>query len=91
MPLYNIDDHQLISEFPQLADRIENLWQHDPQFAQYADRYQTVNKQIHGLEMTGVPVSDHYFEDLKKQRVQLKDQLYSLLNNQSRDTFYSRR
>ncbi len=91
MPLYNVEDHHLLNEFPQYADRIENLWQHDPQFAQRADQYQTLNKQIHGLEMTGVPVSDHYFEDLKKQRVQLKDQLYTLLTHDGSHTEYSRR
>jgi hypothetical protein len=91
MPLYNIEDHHLLNEFPQYADRIETLWQHDPQFAQHADHYQTLNKQIHGLEMTGVPVSDHYFEDLKKRRVQLKDQIYSLLNDQRSRNDYSRR
>ena len=91
MPLYNVEDHQLMNEFPQLAERIDSLWQKDPQFAQCADQYQTLNKQIHGLQMTGVPVSDVYFETLKKQRLQLKDQIYSLLNQTGSGSNYSRR
>ena len=79
MPLFNIDDHNLFNEFPEHSERIESLWQDDSQFASAAEEYHVLSKRIRGLEMNGMPVADHYFEELKKRRVQLKDQLYGLI------------
>ncbi len=74
-----VEDHNLFNEFPEYSDRIEFLWQEDNYFASAAEEYHALDKQIRGLEMNNMPVSDYYFEDLKKRRCLLKDQLYQML------------
>jgi uncharacterized protein YdcH (DUF465 family) len=41
------------------------------------EEHQRLNKQIDGLEKTGV-FGDGYLEDLKKQRLQIKDQIVKI-------------
>lgn len=71
-----VDDHNLFNEFPEHTDRIEYLWKQDADFATIAEEYHSLDKRIRGLQMSGIPTSDYYFEELKKRRCLLKDQLY---------------
>jgi uncharacterized protein YdcH (DUF465 family) len=41
--------------------------------------YDETDKKIYGLEQQSLPVSDDHFGSLKRHRLVLKDQLYSIL------------
>jgi hypothetical protein len=43
------------------------------------DEYHDVDKEIHRLEAADQPTTDEHMEELKKQRLSLKDELYRLL------------
>ena len=58
-----VDDHNLFREFPEYSDRIEFLWQEDNEFAAAAEEYHALDKQIRGLQMNNIPMSDFQFED----------------------------
>ncbi len=74
-----IDSHDLHDEFPEYKNQINHLRTDDPRFASLYDEYHKVNSEVRIVEENDVPVSDVIFEELKKQRLKLKDELYALL------------
>lgn len=77
--------HHLQEEFPRFSGTISTLKKHDPRFATLLSRYDETDKKIYGIEVKNRPVSDDYVEFLKKERLRLKDRLYSIITTQSRD------
>ncbi|MCG9890100.1 MAG: YdcH family protein [Thermosynechococcaceae cyanobacterium MS004] len=77
MPLEN---HSLVSEFPELRERIHTLKTTDAHFARLFDEYNDVEHEVHHIEAGAEASSDERLEKLKKQRLSLKDELFSLLN-----------
>ncbi|ATG75096.1 hypothetical protein CGX12_11990 [Zobellella denitrificans] len=76
-------NHALTIEFPEYVDKIDELKQQDAEFARMANEYHKLDHQIAGLESRNMPVADEHFEELKMQRLRLKDQIYKrLLNGQ---------
>lgn len=73
------EHHVLISDFPELRDTIHELKVSDDEFARLMDQYNELTKRIEGLEARDEPVADAFMEDLKRQRVHLKDTLYERL------------
>lgn len=73
--------HDLVHEFPEYRDQIHNLKLSNAHFAKLFDEYHVVNREVLRLEGEGVPVIDEAFETLKKQRLQLKDELYNMLKS----------
>ncbi len=71
--------HELADEFPDLKQQIHALKLADHHFARLADAYHQLNREIHRVEAAGVNVGDEAFEDLKKKRLTLKDELFSIL------------
>ncbi|MDO9206301.1 YdcH family protein [Methylotenera sp.] len=74
-----IEHHDLVHEFPEHREKIHALKMSNAHFAKLFDAYHVVTKDVERLEGEGVPVSDEVLENQKKERVQLKDQLYSML------------
>ncbi len=74
-----IDHHDLVHEFPEHKDRIHTLKMENKHFANLFEKYQEVNKEIEQAEKNDLPISDEHAETLKKQRLELKDQLYAML------------
>lgn len=72
--------HELAEEFPDMTDRIHDLKVSNAHFAKLADEYHTLNREIHRIEAAGINVDDPTFEDLKKKRLSLKDELFAMLN-----------
>lgn len=72
--------HELHEEFPDSADRIHDLKMKNNHFAKLADRYHELNRTIHRMETDVEPTSDMTLEDLKKQRLHLKDEILGMLN-----------
>jgi uncharacterized protein YdcH (DUF465 family) len=72
--------HELLDEFPEFATKIRELKAADPHFARLADRYGEVNKAIFRAESHLEPMEQLAEEQLRKQRVQLKDQIFAVLH-----------
>jgi len=74
-----IEHHDLHHEFPELNDAIEVLKSANAHFAKLYAIYHRLTGRVEDLEEHDMPVADFTIEDLKKQRVKLKDELYHLL------------
>ena len=73
------ESHDLFHEFPEYGERIAELQTANPKFAHlYAD-YHAVNSEVERIEMQIETPSDFYTENLKKQRLHLKDEIYAIL------------
>ena len=71
--------HDIEGEFPEFQTEINHLKNNNPDFLRLLVEYDETDKRIYGLEQQSLPVSDNYFGNLKRQRVVLKDQLYTIL------------
>lgn len=75
------ESHDLVHEFPELEGKIASLRSANAQFAQLMDDYDNIDARVRSLEELGVPVADETIEDLKKERLRLKDRLYAFLRD----------
>lgn len=74
-----VDHHDLAHEFPEYKERIHQLKMDDAHFARLFEEYNDLTSKIEVLENNEAPVADETLEDCKKQRLALKDQLYTML------------
>jgi uncharacterized protein YdcH (DUF465 family) len=77
----NVEPHDVDHEFPELHEAILRLKAESPEFARVCAGYDRVDREVHVIEEQDVPVSDVAFEDMKKLRVKLKDELYAMLRS----------
>lgn len=75
------ESHDLLHEFPNLQDKIATLREANHEFARLMDDYDSIDAQVRSLEELGTPVADETIEELKKQRLHLKDTLYGILRS----------
>jgi uncharacterized protein YdcH (DUF465 family) len=73
------EDHSLIKEFPEHAEKINALTKSNPDFSDQCDKYNALDRQIRELEVGGAPIGDTEMRDLKHERRMLKDSLYKQL------------
>lgn len=73
------ESHDLLHEFPDLEERIATLRSENAEFAKLMDQYDGLDARVRGIEELGTPVADETIEDLKKERLHLKDALYEIL------------
>jgi uncharacterized protein YdcH (DUF465 family) len=71
--------HELAEEFPEHKERIHDLKISNAHFARLFDDYHVLNREIHRIEAAGVNVDDAPFEDLKKKRLLLLDELFAMI------------
>lgn len=74
------EHHDLIHEFPEHRERIHVLKTSNAHFARLFEEYHKLDRQVRRIEDEIEPTSDAYLETLKKQRLQLKDELYRMLS-----------
>lgn len=74
-----VEKHDLHHEFPEFHDQIHNLKVSDKHFAKLFAEYHDIDHEIHRIEQGSEVSSDDYLENLKKQRLLLKDQLFAML------------
>ncbi len=72
-------NHSLYADFPEFRDRIQQLKHENAEFARLASEYHKLDHNVRGLEMSQVPTTDQRYDELKRRRVQLKDELYRML------------
>ncbi len=76
MPLTH---HPLIKEFPEHKDQIHELKITNEHFSNLMKQYEDVDKHVFRFESGEEPTGDEYLRDLKKERLKLKDELYSII------------
>ena len=74
----NLLPHALNREFPELATAVAHLKENDSHFANLLKKHDAVDDQITADETGVAPIADTGLEELKKQRLQLKDELYRI-------------
>lgn len=72
--------HELAEEFPEHADKISNLKQSDAHFAKLADAYYEVNHAVHRAETDVEPTDDGRMQQMRKERMRLKDQIWAQIS-----------
>ena len=77
--IMQVEHHELHREFPDFVDTIQTLRTSDSFFCQMYDQYHILTSKVERLEEDDIPVDDFTFENLKKQRVMLKDKMYKML------------
>lgn len=73
--------HELAAEFPEHKDKIHELKISNNHFGRLFDEYHSVNKEVHRAEAAGLNITDEHYEELKRKRMALKDELYTMLQN----------
>lgn len=73
--------NDLYHEFPEFTDAIHVLKAGNEHFVRLFDGYNLANDEIRRLEGIGIPVTDETFEEAKKKRLHLKDELYAMLRS----------
>lgn len=74
-----MDKHDLIHELPEYREAIHQLKTSDAHFAKIFEHYHEVDREVRRIE-AGVEVSsDDYLAGRKRERLRLKDELYSRL------------
>ena len=71
--------HDVDHEFPEFRTLIHELRDRDQRLAELLDEYERVNGEIVDIEENDKPFQDFEFENMKKRRLKLKDQIYFLL------------
>lgn len=75
--------HELSEEFPDLADAMASLRQSDSHFEKLSEKYHTLNRAVHRAETDVEPTSDDHMAQMRKERLALKDAIYSYLKTHS--------
>ena len=71
--------HELVEEFPELAEQLTALRQTDSHFAKLTDNYHTLNRALHRAETDVQPTSADPMVGMRKERMALKDEIYVYL------------
>jgi uncharacterized protein YdcH (DUF465 family) len=75
----HVEHHDLHTEFPEMNDAITVLKKSNPLFARLYSTYHRLTGKVEDLEEHDLPIADYTFEELKKHRVKIKDDLYHLM------------
>ncbi|MEN5181565.1 YdcH family protein [Comamonas odontotermitis] len=65
--------------FPEFRDEISRLKTDDAHFARIFHRHNTLDQEIKNIEAGLLPVAHGVIENLKKEKLHLKDELYVIL------------
>ncbi|HMN72449.1 MAG TPA: YdcH family protein [Rhodoblastus sp.] len=71
--------HELTDEFPAKVETIHELKASSAHFARLAERYHELNRALHRMEANVEPADDFTMEELKKERLSLKDEIAGIL------------
>lgn len=75
------EKHDLVHELPEHKERIHELKMSDKHFQRLFDKYHDIDNQVRRIEEGVENTSDDYLETLKKERLNLKDQLFSMIKS----------
>ena len=72
--------HELAEEFPDHVQAIHDLKQTDAHFAGLFDKYHAINRAVHRAETNVEPTDDFHMAELRKERLAIKDEIWSILS-----------
>jgi len=75
-----LEKHDLLHEFPNHKEEIHILKTTNNHFSKLFDQYHDVDHEVNRIEQGVENTSDQYLEGKKKERLHLKDQLFSMVN-----------
>lgn len=75
------EKHDLIHELPEYKEQIHQLKQDNKHFSRLLSRYDDLDTQIRKIEEGFESTSDDFIEALKKERLHLKDELFSIIKS----------
>jgi uncharacterized protein YdcH (DUF465 family) len=75
--------HELHEEFPDLVEKMAELRQSDNHFAKLSDSYHTINRALHRAETDVEPTSDDNMQNMRRERMGLKDQIAAYLSEKA--------
>ena len=75
-----IEKHDLIHELPEHREAIRELKMNNQHFARLFNEYHEVEHEVHRIETGTEITSAEYLDERKKQRLHLKDELFSMIN-----------
>ena len=73
------EKHDLVHELPEYKDRIHELKMTNKHFLHQFEKYHALDHEVLRAEEGIETVSDEYLEELKKKRLALKDELFSMI------------
>lgn len=76
-----LEKHDLIHEMPESKDAIHALKTGNQHFAKLFEEYHEVDHDVHRIETGAENAGDEDLENLKKQRLHLKDQLSAMIRD----------
>ena len=71
--------NDLAQDFPDKVDRIHQLKTSNGRFARLYDEYDELNRTIHRVETRVEPKPEEVEEELKRRRLQIKDEIMAML------------
>jgi len=71
--------HELAEEFPEYVEKMHELKTSNAHFLKLFDEYHEINRAVHRAETNIEPTDDFNMENMRKQRMVLKDQIYGML------------
>jgi uncharacterized protein YdcH (DUF465 family) len=74
-----LEKHDLHHEFPDFNDEIHYLKMNDNHFSRLFNEYHEVDQEVNRIEQGVENTSDEYLAGIKKQRLNLKDNLFIML------------
>lgn len=77
-----LDKHDLLHEFPDHHHTIRHLKMNNRRFENLFTEYNELTADIHHIEAQGVPTSDNVLNTKRQNRVQLKDTLWSMIQEE---------
>jgi hypothetical protein len=77
-----IQPHDVEHEFPEYRQTLEEMRSQDSHLAQLVKEYEELNAEIVDIEENERPFQDYEFEEKKKRRLMLKDEIYFILRGE---------
>lgn len=75
------EKHDLLHELPEYKDQIHQLKMNNKHFEKIFDKYHDLDHQIRRIEEGIETPDDSYSEELKKERLHLKDELFGMIKS----------
>ncbi|MBB1485340.1 YdcH family protein [Oceanospirillum sediminis] len=74
-----VEHHDLIHELPEFKEQIHQLKMEDDRFRKMFDEYHDLTRAVENMENEVLPASTATEEQAKLRRLQLKDEMYTML------------
>ena len=73
--------HELAEEFPDHVEQMHALKLENGHFAKLFDEYHEINRAVHRAETDVEPTDDLHMAQMRKQRLAIKDEIWSILQS----------